>query len=185
METQETTAPPSLMNHAIKNGVILGIISIVIVVLAYAVDISFMATFKFMGLMFVIGIGFVIYAGISYRNEVGGYLGYGQALQHGFLVFAISGLVSTLFQLVLYTVIDPDLAQKMTEAIITNTEEMMANFGAPQESIDQAVEKMRVDMASQFGVGGLLLGYCKALIAYLILALITALFVRKNQPVEI
>jgi len=181
METNETSQQP-VLNHAAKFGGILAAISIVIVMLLYAVDYTIMAGFTFILVLLVVGIGFTIYAGINYRNSIGGYIPYGKAYLHGFLVLAISGLVSTLFNIVLYKVIDPDLAQNLTEAIITNTEATMANFGAPQESIDEAITKMRDEMPSNFTVTGLLWGYCKALIWYAILALITGLVVRKNQP---
>jgi hypothetical protein len=181
METNETSQP-TLVNHAIKFGGILAAISVVCVLLIYAIDYTIMAGFTFLLIILVVGIGFTIYAGINYRASIGGYIPYSKAYLHGFMILAISGIISTLFNIVLYKVIDPDLAQNLTEAIITNTEATMARFGAPQESIDEAIDKMRVEMPENFTVMGLLWGYCKALIWYAILALITALVVRKNQP---
>jgi hypothetical protein len=81
-------------------------------------------------------------------------------------------------------VIDPELPQKMADIVIENTESMMAGFGAPQASIDEAIDKMRIDLPEQFSTTGMLIGFWKQLVGYLIFALITALFVRKNQPVE-
>ncbi len=185
MEEQNTQPAPSLVSHAVKHGVILGVISIVIVVLCYVVDLSMLATFKFLIFILLVGLGYVIYSGINYRGEIGGYMPYGKALQHGFLVLAISGLVSTIFNLLLYNVIDPDMPQKLTDAIIANTEEMMASFGAPQDTIDQQIATMRTEMVNNFGVFGLIKSYLMALIWYAIIALITSLFVRKNEPVEI
>ncbi len=184
MEDQQPSeaGAPSLVNHALKHGIILGAISIVIIVLCYVVDISIMVSFKFIGLMLVVGLGYVIYAGINFRSEGDGFLSYGKAYQHGFMVLAISGVVGTIFGIILYHVVDPDLSSRMTEAIIKNTEEMMAGFGAPQESIDKAIEGMRSDMPNQFTIGGQALGFLKSLIWYAIIAAITSLFVRRNQP---
>src|SRR5690349_21677413 len=142
METSENTQP-TLVNHAIKFGGILAAISIVCVLLIYAVDYTIMAGFTFILIVLVIGIGFTIYSGVNYRNSIGGFIPYSKAYLHGFMVLAISGLVSTLFNILLYKVIDPDLSANLTDAIIANTEATMAKFGAPQESIDQALEKMR------------------------------------------
>ena len=45
MENQEVQPQPaSLINHAVKNGVILGVITILLVVVVYAVDLTFLAT---------------------------------------------------------------------------------------------------------------------------------------------
>ena len=185
----ETTTPeneaPTLMNHAIRFGVILGAISIALVVIFYVVDFTMMAGFKFMGLLLILGLGVVIYAGINYRNEIGGYLPYGKAFVHGFVILAVSGLLTTAFNIVLYQVVDPELGQKMTDAVILNTENMLAGFGVPQSSIDQAVEGMRAEMPEQFTVVGLCFGYLKALIWYAVIVVITSLFVRKNVPVEL
>lgn len=174
-----------MINHAVKNGVILAVISIVCVMIIYVVDLTILATFKFLALILVVGLGYVIYAGINYRNEIGGYMSFGKAFQHGFLVLAVSGLITTVFNLLLYFVIDPELPDKLVNAIIANTEEMMAGFGAPQDRIDTQIEQMRGELPNQFTVGGLCLGYLKGLIFYAIIALITSLFVRKNEPVEV
>jgi hypothetical protein len=178
----EENPTPSLVNHAAKWGGILAIASIFVVMVLYAVDYTLMAGFTFILLMLAVGVAFVIYAGINYRNSIGGYIPFGKAFLHGLLVFAIAGIISTGFNLLLYYVIDPELPENLTEAIITNTEETMANWGAPQESIDQAIDKMREDMPKNFTVGGLVKGYFTALIWYVILSLITGLIVKKNQP---
>lgn len=180
----EQTPPSNLYKHAATFGAIIGAVSIVLTVVFYVVSLSILASFKFLLIMVVIGLGIVIYAGINYRTEVGGFLPYGKAFLHGFIALAVSGLIGTFFNMVLYHVVDPELPVKLTDAVIENTEEMMRNFGAPDGSIDEAMDNLRTDMPQQFSVGGLALGYCKALIGYAVIALITALFVRKNEPVE-
>jgi len=182
METNETTQQPTLVNHAVKFGGILAAISIVLVLLIYAIDYTLMAGFTFLIIFLVVGLSFVIYAGINYRNAIGGYIPYGKAFFHGFVVLAVSGIISTVFNILMYYVIDPNLPQNLTEAIIANTEATMAKFGAPQDSIDEAIAKMRDEMPGNFTIVGLLWGYCKALIWYAIMCLITGLVVRKNQP---
>ncbi|MDZ4714757.1 MAG: DUF4199 domain-containing protein [Cytophagales bacterium] len=184
MEATTENETPSLPNHAIRFGTILGGIAIALTVIAYVVDPTFMVTFKFIGLSFALGIGIVIYAGINYRTEIGGYLSYGQAFTHGFIVLAVSGLINALFGILLFTVIDPDLSQKMMEAIITNTEDMMAGFGAPQSSIDQTIDGLRTELPGQFTMVGQVITFGKGLIAYAVIALITSLFTRKNIPLE-
>ena len=186
MENQQPSesAAPTLINHGIKHGIILGVCSMLIVIICYVIDFSFMVTFKFIGIILVIGLGYVIYAGINYRNETGGFISYGKAFQHGLVILAISGLINTAFNILLYHVVDTELGQKMTDAIIHNTEEMMAGFGTPQDRIDQTIEGMKTDMPGQFTVGGLAYGYLKGLISYAIIAVITALFVKKNVPLE-
>jgi hypothetical protein len=181
MEANETNQP-SWMSHAIKYGVVLSVISMVVVLLLYAVDYTIMATLGFVGIVMLIGIGFVIYAGINYRKSIGGFIPYGQAFLHGLVLLGVSGFISMLFNLVLYNLIDPELPQKLTEIIISNTEAMMAKWNAPQGQIDEKIAEMTVDIPYGFTTVGLLVGYCKAYIGYVIISLITALIVKKNKP---
>src|SRR5690349_15175180 len=122
METVQETKTESLYMNAVKHGLILGAITIILTIIAYATSMSFMGSFKFLGCVFLIYIGYVIYAGISYRNSTGRFISYGKAFVHGFLVLATAGLVNLVFGIVLYDVIDPDLANRLADAIISNTE---------------------------------------------------------------
>ena len=151
--------------------------------LYYAIDYSLMADWKVGLFSLALYIGFTIYAGINFRNETGPYLSFGKAYQHGFIVFAVSGLIATLVGILLFQVIDTELAGKVTEAALEKTEEMMNNFGAPQGQIDQALEDTRVRMTNQYTVGGQLKGYGIILIVSAVLSLITGLIVRKSEPV--
>lgn len=179
---ENTTASASPINHAAKWGAIYGGVSIILSMLLYVIDFTLFAGFTFLILTTIIGLGFVIYGGINYRDEVGGYLPFGKAFVHGFIMFAVAAAISTVFSIVLFTVIDPDLPQNLTEAIISNTEAMMEKFGAPQDSIDQTIEKMREDQPKNFAPVGLIKSYFFGLIWYAILSLITGLVVKKNQP---
>jgi uncharacterized membrane protein (DUF106 family) len=185
MEETTEVQSGSMYQHAAKFGAILGGISIVLTVLAYAFDPGFMATFKFMGINLVIFIGFIIYAGISYRNSIGGFMPYGKAFLYCLTVMLTAGVVGTVFNVLLYHVIDTNLPETMTDTIIANTEEFMTKFNTPQDAMDKALAQMRIDLPEQFTVSGLLMGFVKkGIITYAIISLIFALFVRKNQPVE-
>jgi hypothetical protein len=184
METVQETRTESIYANALKHGLILGAITIILTIIAYATSISFMGSFKFIGCVFLIYIGYVIYAGINYRNSTGRYITYGKAFIHGFVILAVAGLVNLIFGIVLYDVIDPELSTKLTEAIITNTESTMRSFGAPEDRIDQTIEEMRRTMPENFSVLGRIKNYLVGLIWYAIIVALTSLIVRKNEPIE-
>jgi hypothetical protein len=188
METvNEQTSMSSLTNdvvfkHAAKFGVILGAISGISMMLVYAVDYSLMVSLWFGLFMFALAIGFVIYAGINFRREAGGYLPYGKAFIHGYLTFLTSALIGTIFSLLLYTVIDPELPEKLADVAVENMEAMMLKFGAQQSDIDKALDQARLDMPAKFSAVGIIKQFGWGLIIYAVLSAITALFVKKNQP---
>jgi len=184
MENQETTTQPTLLNHAIRWGLILGGVGIVLTILCYAIDYTIMVQLKFIGIILLVYLALVIYAGIDFRKTQGGFLSYGKAFQHGFIVLAISGLIGALFQLILYSLIDPELPQKLVDASLENTRAMMEKFGMPEDKMDEALEKAKTDTADRFTIIGQAKGYLFGLIFYVIVSSISSLFVRKNQPVE-
>lgn len=180
---EETTGKPTMQSNAIKHGLILGAITIVMTLAVYAIDYSLMVSLKFALLSFLIFLGYGIYAGISFRKEIGGFLSFKDAFLHGFILFALSALISTIFSILLYTVIDPELGQKLTDVSVQNAEEMMKGFGMQEgEAFDEAMEKARTDAAGRFTVGGLALGYVWALIGCAVFALITGAIVKKKKP---
>lgn len=180
MEQEEKA--PTLFNHALKWGIISGAISIVIFVALYVINYALMVNWKFAIVGLLIGLTIVSYAGVDYRKQIGGLMPYGQAWQHGFLTFAVSGLISILFSLLLYNVIDTELPQKLTDVSMETTREMMEGFGMPADQIDSEVEKAKARTENQFKPGGMAIGYLIQLVIFAILALVTALFARKNPP---
>ena len=182
MEETSTPAEPTLFQNAIKWGLIMGAVSIVLTITLYAVDYSMLADWKTGILLIIIFMGITIYAGINYRNQIGGFMPYGKAFQHGFILMAVCGIVSTVFMILMYTVIDPELPQKLTDASIEKAEAMMESFGLSGDAMDKALEDARKRSEGHFSAFGAIKNYGFGLIFYAIVALITSLFVRKNQP---
>ncbi len=183
-DTSTSPQGPSLINHAIKWGLISAAVSIIITLLLYVVDYTLMVQIKFALFSLVLYLGIVIYGGIEYRKSEGGYLDFGKAYLHGLIIFALSGLVGTIFNILLYTVIDPELPTKLVDASIENTRAMMEQFGAPADGMDEALEKVKTDTEARFTVVGLAKSYLWVVVVSAVLALITGLIVRKRQPVE-
>lgn len=174
---------PNLHKHAIKSGVIVGGVSIVLGILVYYASISFLASLKYYFFLMIIGFWLVIIAGNNYSNKAGGDLPYGKAFVHGFTALAVAGLLGTTFNFLLYLEIDPELPQKMAKAVVENREGVMRSLGTPQDGIDLTISGIKEEMNDKFSPIGLVLDYISELIRYAVTALITALFVRKNGPV--
>ncbi len=181
---EETTEQPSLLNHAIKWGAICGAISIFFSIMLYVIDYTLMVQLKFLLIFLAIYFGITIYAGIDYRNSGGRYLAYGKAFQHGFLVLAVSGIIATIWNMLLYNVIDTELPKKLLEASMENARAMMENFGTPADRIDEELAKAEERTKSQFTFTGQLMGLLYILIFSAVMAAISSIFVRRNEPIE-
>ncbi|MEQ9403146.1 MAG: DUF4199 domain-containing protein [Cyclobacteriaceae bacterium] len=170
--------------NAIKSGVILAVIGIVISLLIYLIDFTIFANWWYqLLLMNAISIGITAYFGVTYRNENDGFLSFGKSYVYSIICLLVAGVVGTIFSILLFTVIDPELSVTLTDVIIEKTESMMAGFGAPQDAIDEQMEKLRTDMPENFSVGGMIKSFFTGgLIMNAIIALIAALFIKKKEP---
>ena len=179
---ENSTPAPTLMQHAIRWGMITAAVSIIFTMLLYVIDYTLMVQIKFALFGLLMYMGITIYAGIDYRKSGDGFLAYGKAFQHGFIIFALSGLIVTIFNVLLYNVVDTELPQKLVDASIENTRAMMEGFGTPEDKMDEALEQAKENTAGQFTIGGQAKGYLIMLVVSAVMALITAIFVRKNKP---
>ncbi len=171
------------MKEAAKSGAILGLISIILGVVVYMIDPTLFVKWWFGLIMFGMSLGLVVYFGIQYRNaEHDGYMSFGEAYKHGFVVFAVGGAIGSVFNILLFNVIDPDLPQVLTQATLDQTYAMMKSFGAPEGAVEEQMEALKNDIPNQFSPLGTLKGYGIALIGYAVLALISAAIVKKKQP---
>ena len=79
----------SLISHSLKWGLIIGGINVFITLLMYVIDVSLMTSIPMSGLLFIINISLVVYAGILYRKSIGGYADFKTMLLAVFLLFLI------------------------------------------------------------------------------------------------
>lgn len=179
---ENTTPAPTLLSNAFRWAMICAGISIIISMAMYAINYEWMVQMKMLFISLAVYLGVTIYGGIDYRNSIGGYLKYGKAWQHGFLILAISGLVATLWSIVLYNVIDPELPEKLVDASIENSRAMLEGFGMSGDAMDDAMDQARDSVANQFTILGIFKSYITIVIFSALMALISALIVRKNEP---
>ncbi len=175
---------PSKIVHGVKTGGIVGGVMVVISLLLYIVNPStFAASWLNLSLL-VLSFGIVIYFGLQFRKLVGGYLSFGDAFVHGFISFLIAGFMGTLFNILLFNVIDPDLARLIMDTTIDNTIALFEKLGMTGSQIDETVEKMEKDMIDGFKPLGAIKNYLIVSIFYVIAALISGAIVKKKKPEE-
>lgn len=180
---EENVQEPSLLSHALRSGVIVGGITVILTLIIYLIDPALMVSMWMILFLILITVLVVIF-GIQYRNQTTGYLSFGNAYKHGLYTFIVAGLVGLLFNLLLHNVIDPELKDYLIEVSIENAQSMARSFGVDEAAIDQMEEDTRERSASSYTLMGQLQGFGLALIFYLILSLITGAIVKKRNPEE-
>ncbi len=180
---EENEENESLPLNALKAGLTIGLINIVITVLLYVVDSALFAKWWVGILILVLNLVLVIVFGIKYRNSIGGFIPFGKAFLHGYITLIAGALLGLIFNILLYNVIDPDLPGVITDASIEATGSMMQSMGAPSDSIDETLAELETTMPQRFSTIGLVKQYGWTLLISAVVALITGLIVKKNEPI--
>ena len=170
---EEQTKTP-LLKPALIYGLISGFIGILVSVIFYVMGLTLETWVGLVSL--AIGIIVLVYLLITYRNEyLGGFASFGQIFIMGLIIGIISSIISAAYTYLLYTVIDPDLVEKMR---IAAEEKIMNTSRIPESMYDDLFEKMEKRMQpSKLAIMGLILGP----ILNAIISLIIAAFVKKEE----
>jgi hypothetical protein len=119
-----------------------------------------------------------LYAGIkSYRDQdLGGFISYGKSLGTGTLIGFFGGIIAGFFTVLMFTVIDPGLAQKIVEKA---QQDMLEKGNMTEEQINMAVSWTQKFM----NPGALFLfSVIGSVFMAFIFSLIISIFTRKEQP---
>ena len=172
----------SPIQSAVRPGIILGLVSLVITYVAYFIDSSYLASGYFGLVALVLFFALIIYFGKEYRKELGGFMTFGVAFNFSFFAILISGVIGLIGSILLFHVIDPSLPQVLGEITFESQLEMMENFGASPDSLaPEVLDDMREASASNFTLIGQLKGFGIGLIAYAIIALILGAILKKKD----
>jgi len=166
-------------NAGLTYGVILGLALIIFTLILYLGGVKwFVSPFAWAG--FCIPVVFAVIGGVKQKKANGGYLSFSEALKTVFLVFVIGTLISTLFNYLLFNIIDVPFRQALAQETAVIQEKMMRRFGAPESSIEKSVADTL--SGNSYSISKILLSYAFGLILWFLLSLIIAAIVKKSKP---
>ncbi len=182
--TTEAPAKPNLLQDTLKNGLILGAIHMVLFVAIYYTATDLLSGFIYLFFVLALNIGYTIYMGIQWREELGGFMSFGTAFKHSFLILLFNGILGMILTF-LFLFIAPELPQVMADAQLETSIYWAEKFGAPEASIDEMRDKFDAEeIKKRFTFMGQLTGMGFVAIFYAIGALIVGLITRKNVPMD-
>ncbi len=167
---------------AIKPGLTIGLVSLVLYFVAYFIDSSLLGSAWFGLVSLLIFIILILYFGKQYRTEIGGFMTFGTAFNFSFITMIVSGLVMLVGQILLFQVIDPSLAGVLADQAFETQMSMMENFGQDPDAMDPAIlEQIRDGAARGFTLSGQLMAFGISLIVYAIIALILGAILKQRD----
>ncbi len=172
------------MNEIIKKngitfGVIMGVISVLITTIIYAVNIEWF-TSMWIGL---ISMAIFIAVGVTLvsktKKQLGGQITFKEAFTTYFLAAVIGSTISVLFNIVLFNFIDPTAKETLQELTIKYSVEMMQKFGTPASAINEAVKEMQ--KTDNYAPGNQLFGLVVSFIISALFGLVLALIFKNKS----
>lgn len=170
--------------NAIRSGLIVGVIGIIISLLLYIVNPTLFGNSWLMLGLGVFNLVLITYFGVKYRNDNGGFLSFKDSYVYAAITMVAMVVVTTIFSFVLFSVVDPGLPEIIADAAVENAESMMRSFGTPEEVMEEQLEKARQDTVDRFTVGGTFKGAGIRILINLVLCLILAAIIKKKEPEE-
>ena len=164
MENQTAQPKKVIINY----GLILGIISVFLSVIAYVTNTHLQPHWSVMVIGMLVFIAVLVYGIKAFKKQNSGFLSIGQALKVGIGIALIAALLGALWMLLLTNVLEPDYMEQVSEV---QREQMMERFPDMSEAqMEQAMEMNAkfsspwITIASSIVVN-LFIGFLVALIA--------------------
>ncbi len=167
------------MNEIVKKngityGIILGVFSVLVTTLIYAIDITLFTKWwvGVLSLLVYLAIGIVLL--INTKKQLNNVISFKEAFTTFFLAAIIGSTISVIFNILLFNVIDPSAKETVQQLTMEYTSEMMQKFGARASDVNEALAKMaETDNYSPLNqLKGLVFSFVFSAILGLILALI-------------
>lgn len=165
----------------IKWGLYLGGLNIIYLLVLYMIDVTLIASLWNSLVSLVLIIVFMVIGAKEERKINNGVLPYGHAVVTALVIGVIASIIGVIFNVVLYTVIDPSLPETLKALTIERTASSMEKWGVPEADIEEAIQNLERKDFSQ----NLRSSFTALLISSImsaIIALIIAAFVKKEAP---
>lgn len=178
---------PDVKKKAIINGVILGIISLVLSIISLyilksATSLMTSSVINFF-VNYIIFLAVAILFTIQLRKAIGGYWNFSTALKNIFIMLAIAAVIGTV-GIGIFNMVNPNVQIEAIENTQNLTIEMMEANNMADDQIDTMLEGLdqQKESLANMSFGQNLKGLAISLVLYFVLALILAAIFKKEKP---
>ncbi|QIE60754.1 DUF4199 domain-containing protein [Rasiella rasia] len=170
----------SVKKVALPYGAILGLLTVMLSVIVYVMDLTYEQPWWQGAIGFGIMILCIIYGIKSFKADNSGFLSLGEAIKVGLAISLIAAIFGVIFNLLFMTVIEPDFMTNMLAVTEDNMLEQNPNM--TQDQIDMAMGISETMMSP-----GIIsaISIIMTLFFGFIISLITGLVMKVNRPAHI
>ena len=175
----------SLFNSALKSGLIIGVVSIVVFIIMYVADIKpvgIMMPFVIMIIGLAINIAILVIYLKKYRTEIGGFISFRDAFIYCLIALIIAIVLSTIFTFLFIHFIEPNYYKSIMDAQKTYMENYLSGK-VSEEQMAQTMDKIDQEAAKMGSIASTLKNLAYSIIFSGIIALIVGAIMKKKPDV--
>lgn len=186
--TANTTTLENLKPEAIKNGIGLGLISLVLGVISAYLLVgaeSMMAIFLIpMAIGLIIPLAIAVFFCFDLRKKIGGYWSLRQATSGFFIMFIVAYALSTVGNVVFNKFIEKDMTDRIQTTVVNATSSLMKSQGVDEDEVDKKVAEMNSDFErkNQGTIMQNIQGYVIGVIIVFVIALLFGAVFKRERP---
>lgn len=175
----------NLNKAAANNGLVIGILSAILVIVIYYVAPSLFGSMWFGFAQMAFFILLYIFFTIDLRKKIGGYWNFKQALKGIFIMALISNIVATVVNYVFFKFIEPGGFAKISGFIEEGMTKSFESMGMDADAADAEVAKMIDRMRGQYDptLMEALQNFGIAILVAFVMSLIFAAIFKKEAPI--
>jgi tetrahydromethanopterin S-methyltransferase subunit G len=186
----EANIDKAIKKQGFEKGLLLGVILLVLGIFTYYLIVSL--TTSMMVIVFapvltsiILPLFIAVLFTLNLRKSIGGFWDFRRAVTGIFIMLLTSQMLSTLGKDVVFAkLVEPQMADKMANSIISATTVMMEKSGMDQTQIDEKIAEVEKEFNQQKSptIGHLIQGLVISIIMVFVLSLLFAAIFKKDPP---
>jgi len=174
-----------MKDYILKNGLILGSISITLLVASYAIGVDFFLNDTWSFIKGILPYVVLIFLVIDYKKLVGGYISFKETFTVTLGITVAGAFLSTFFSILLFNFIDPDFAVQLKDFTVEKLAIQLDQF--PESNAMYSVMETLIEQTQEediYSISNQASALFYSLFFHIIFSAIIAAFIKKNKPVE-
>lgn len=174
-----------MKDYILKNGLILGSISIILLVASYAIGVDFFLNNTWSIIKGILPYVVLIFLVIEYKKLVGGYISFKETFTVTIGITVAGAFLSTFFSILLFNFIDPDFAVHLKDFTVEKLAVQLDQL--PESNPMYSVMETLIEQTQEediYSISNQASALFYSLFFHIIFSAIIAAFIKKEKPIE-
>jgi hypothetical protein len=174
-----------MKDYILKNGLILGSISIILLVASYAIGVDFFLNDTWSIVKGILPYIVLIFLVIEYKKLVGGYISFKETFTVTLGITVAGAFLSTFFSILLFNFIDPDFAVQLKDFTVEKLAVQLDQL--PESNPMYSVMETLIEQTQEediYSISNQASALFYSLFFHILFSAIIAAFIKKDKPIE-